>query len=273
VTSAKDLKKIVKEKYGSIARKSDGTTNGWGCGCPCAGKEEGSWSVDLAYQGTDGYVPEADLNLGCGLPVKYAGIESGHVVVDLGSGAGNDVFIARRLVGVSGRVIGIDMTPEMIDKARRNNAKIGYANVEFRLGDIEDLPTETDSADVVVSNCVLNLVPNKARAFSEIFRVLKPGGHFCISDIVLHGRLPEKLKKVAELYTGCVSGAQQENDYMRSIRDAGFVKIEVKESKRIVLPDDVLKGSLDDAEIALIRTNGFQVLSVTVTGHKPGSKS
>ena len=265
-----DIKKIVKDKYGSIAREAD---SGCGCGCGCAGETEGAWTVDLAYKGTEGYVPEADLNLGCGLPVKHAGIEPGHTVVDLGSGAGNDVFIARRIVGETGKVIGVDMTPEMIEKARANNAKLRFPNVEFRLGDIEDLPVETDTTDVVVSNCVLNLVPDKARAFSELFRILKPGGHFCVSDIVLHGQIPEKLRKVTEMYTGCVAGAQQEDEYLATIHDAGFVKVEVKESKRIVLPDGVLKGYLDEAEIARIRKSGFEVLSITVTGHKPERKA
>jgi arsenite methyltransferase len=269
MTDASDIKKIVKDKYGSIAREAD---SGCGCGCGCAGETEGTWAVDLAYEGTEGYVPDADLNLGCGLPVKYAGIRAGHTVVDLGSGAGNDVFIARRIVGDSGKVIGIDMTPEMIDKAVRNNQKLGYLNVEFKLGDIEDLPVKTDTTDVVVSNCVLNLVPDKAKAFAEIFRILRPGGHFCVSDIVLKGEMPEKLKQVTEMYTGCVAGAQQEEEYMRTIREAGFVDVDVQESKRIVLPDDLLRQYLQEAEIALIRTSGFEALSITVTGRKPGGK-
>jgi arsenite methyltransferase len=263
----KKIKQIVKDKYGSIAREAE---QGCGCSCSSCGDSEGAWTVDLAYKGTEGYVPEADLSLGCGLPVKHAGIEPGHTVVDLGSGAGNDVFIARRIVGDSGRVIGVDMTPEMIDKAVRNNAKMGYANVEFRLGEIEALPITKDSTDVVVSNCVLNLVPDKTKAFAEIFRILKPGGHFCISDIVLKGDLPEKLRNIAEMYTGCVAGAQQEDEYLGVIRDTGFADIAIKESKRIILPDSILRQYLDEAEIALIRKSGFQALSITVTARKPG---
>jgi ubiquinone/menaquinone biosynthesis C-methylase UbiE len=220
------------------------------------------------YKGIDGYVPEADLNLGCGLPINYAGIRPGDTVVDLGSGAGNDVFIARKIVGGSGRVIGVDFTQDMIDRARRNNEKMGYANVEFRFGDIEALPLETDTIDVVVSNCVLNLVPDKKKAFAEILRVLKPGARFCISDIVLKGELPEKLRSVAEMYAGCVSGALQEGDYLGIIREAGFSDVEVQTSKRITLPDSILKGYLDDGEISLIRKSGFEVLSITVTGKK-----
>jgi arsenite methyltransferase len=262
---AKEIRKIVREKYGDIARRSDEAPT---CGCACSCEGADSWSVDLDYSGTDGYVPDADLNLGCGLPVKHAGIAPGHTVVDLGSGAGNDVFVARRIVGDAGRVIGIDMTPEMIDKARRNNEKLGYANVEFRAGDIEALPVEDASTDVVVSNCVLNLVPDKRKAFAEIMRILKPGGHFCVADIVLKGELPEKLRGVAEMYTGCVSGALQEDEYLGIIRETGFADLDVRESRRIELPDDVLKGYLEDAEIALIRRSAFQVLSITVTATK-----
>jgi len=269
VKDEKELKKIVKEKYGEIARQADA-----GAGCSCGGScnppegPVGYTVMNDEYKGIDGYVPDADLNLGCGLPVHYAGIRPGDTVVDLGAGAGNDVFIARKIVGGSGRVIGVDFTQDMIDKARRNNEKMGYANVEFRFGDIEALPLETGTIDVVVSNCVLNLVPDKKKAFAEILRVLKPGARFCISDIVLKGELPEKLRSTAEMYAGCVAGALQKEDYLGIIRGAGFSDVEVQTSKRIALPDSVLKGYLDDEEIALIRKSGFEVLSITVTGKK-----
>ena len=263
----KEIRKVVREKYGEIARRAD-EAPACGCGSSCCEDGE-AWTVDLNYRGTEGYVPDADLKLGCGLPVKHAGIRPGDTVVDLGSGAGNDVFVARRIVGDAGRVIGIDMTPEMIDKARRNNEKLGYANVEFRAGDIEALPLDDASADVVVSNCVLNLVPDKRKAFAEIRRVLRPGGHFCISDIVLRGELPEKLRGVAEMYAGCVSGALQEDEYLGIIRETGFADLDVRESRQIHLPDNILRGYLDDAEIALIRRSGFQVLSITVTAVRP----
>jgi len=269
VKDEKELKKIVKEKYGEIARQA-GADAGCSCGCSCSPPEGpiGYTVMNEEYTGIEGYVPDADLNLGCGLPINFAGIRPGDTVVDLGSGAGNDVFIARKIVGGSGRVIGVDFTQDMIDKARRNNEKMDYANVEFRFGDIEALPLETGTIDVVVSNCVLNLVPDKKKAFGEILRVLKPGARFCISDIVLKGELPEKLKSVAEMYAGCVSGALQEGDYIGIIREAGFSDVEVQTSKRITLPDSVLKGYLDDEEIALIRKSGFEVLSITVTGKK-----
>jgi arsenite methyltransferase len=262
----KEIRKIVKEKYGEIARRSDEKP---ACGCACSCESGESWTAGLDYSVTEGYVPDADLNLGCGLPVKHAGIKAGDTVVDLGSGAGNDVFVARRIVGDSGRVVGIDMTPEMIDKARRNNAKLGYRNVEFRAGDIEALPMETASTDVVISNCVLNLVPDKRKAFAEILRVLKPGGHFCVSDIVLKGELPEKLRGIAEMYAGCVSGALQEDEYLGIIRETGFSDVHVRESRGIRLPDAVLKEYLDDEEIAFIRRSGFKVISLTVTATRP----
>ena len=259
----KEIRKVVREKYGEIARRAD-EEPGCGCGCACEGGE--SWTVDLDYRGTEGYVPDADLKLGCGLPVKHSGIRPGDTVVDLGSGAGNDVFVARRIVGETGRVIGVDMTPEMVAKARRNNEKLGFANVEFRAGDIEALPLDEASADVVVSNCVLNLVPDKKKAFAEIHRILRPGGHFCISDIVLKGDLPEKLRGVAEMYAGCVSGALQHDEYLGIIRETGFADIRVLESRRIQLPDSALREHLDQVEIARIRRSGFEVLSITVSG-------
>jgi len=268
MSTGEDLKNIVKDKYGSIARKAGGL-KGCGCGCGCSGDDLDTWTMDQAYAGTEGYVPEADLGLGCGLPVKFAGIEPGQTVVDLGAGAGNDVFIARRIVGGAGRVIGVDMTREMIDQALRNAAKLGYDNVDFKLGDIEALPLPDGIADVVISNCVLNLVPDKTRAFAEIFRVLKPGARFCISDLVLRGELPEAIKNAAAMYAGCVSGAIQENEYLDIIRAAGFADVKVEESKGITLPKGLIEKYLDAETGRKVRENGFRILSVTVTGRKP----
>ncbi len=264
-----ELKKIVKEKYGEIARRADADA-GCSCGCSCNPPEGpvGYTVMNDEYKGIDGYIPDADLNLGCGLPVNYAGIRPGDTVVDLGSGAGNDVFIARKIVGRTGRVIGVDFTQDMIDKARRNNEKMGYANVEFRFGDIEALPLETNTVDVVISNCVLNLVPDKTKAFGEIFRVLKPGARFSVSDIVLRGELPERLKSIAEMYAGCVAGALQVDDYVGIIRKAGFSDVAIQTSKTIALPPTALKDYLDDKEIALVLKSKFEVLSITVTGKK-----
>lgn len=267
--TANELKQVVKEKYGEIAKASKSS----GCCEPtCCGAEEskivGYTVMQNEYVNLEGYVADADLGLGCGLPTEHAGIRKGDTVVDLGSGAGNDVFVARAIVGDEGKVIGIDMTEEMIEKANINNAKLGYKNVEFKLGDIEQIPLNDNLADAVVSNCVLNLVPDKQKAFSEIYRILKPGAHFCISDIVLRGELPEGLKKSAEMYAGCVAGALQQDEYLRIIRNAGFRDVAVKKTKVIELPEDVLREYIDDEEIQLIKKNKIGIFSITVVGYK-----
>lgn len=264
-----NIKQTVREKYSQIALG----THGQGC---CGTASSCCGSSDLIsfsmigddYKNVDGYVAEADLGLGCGLPTEYAGIKKGDTVVDLGSGAGNDVFFARSIVGDKGKVIGIDMTEEMIEKAKSNNKRLGYSNVEFRLGDIEEMPVESNIADVVVSNCVLNLVPNKVKAFSEIHRILKPGAHFCISDIVINGELTEGLKQSAELYAGCISGALEQKDYLKIISDAGFRDIEIKKIKKIELPEDFLSLYLSDNGIKDYRENLKGIFSITVVGTK-----
>lgn len=265
MTDNEKLKDIVREKYGQIARRADEASD---CSCGCCGGEPQEFTVSDEYRGLDGYVPEADLGLGCGLPTIYADIKPGDTVVDLGSGAGNDAFVARSIVGEAGRVIGIDMTREMIDQARRNNEKLGFGNVEFRLGDIEALPVEENTADVVVSNCVLNLVPDKAKGFAEIHRILKPGAHFCISDIVIKGELPEKVKNFAELYAGCVAGALPQEEYIDTIKKSGFKSVEIKTSKEIHVPDSVLEAYFTRDEIDALRKSGSAVLSITVLGYK-----
>jgi ubiquinone/menaquinone biosynthesis C-methylase UbiE len=220
------------------------------------------------YTNLDGYVADADLGLGCGLPTEFAGIKKGDVVVDLGSGAGNDVFVARAITGDEGKVIGIDMTQEMIDKANRNKEKLGFKNVEFYLGEIEDMPLPNETADVVVSNCVLNLVPSKQKAFAEIFRILKKDGHFCVSDIVIKGELPANLKKSAEMYAGCVAGALQQDEYLKIISETGFKNVEIKKTKVITLPDEILKNYLSEAELKSYQNSGIGIFSITVTAGK-----
>lgn len=264
-----ELKQVVKEKYGEIAKasKSSGCCGPACCG-DSSGKIVGYTVMEDEYDHLDGYVADADLKLGCGLPTEHAGIKKGDTVVDLGSGAGNDVFIARAIVGDEGRVIGLDMTDEMIEKANRNNIKLGYKNVEFKLGDIEQMPLKNNLADVVVSNCVLNLVPDKRKAFSEIYRILKPGAHFCVSDIVIQGEMTGELKKSAEMYAGCVSGALQQDEYLNIIQKAGFKNIEIKESKRIVLPDDILTQFLSAEGIKEYKENVKGIFSITVVAHK-----
>jgi len=223
------------------------------------------------YTKLEGYNADADLGLGCGLPTHYAQMKKGDTVVDLGSGAGNDCFVARAVVGESGKVIGIDMTEAMIDKARENAKKSGFNNVEFRLGEIERLPMTANRADVVVSNCVLNLVPDKKKAFAEIFRVLKPGGHFSISDVVLEGMLPPKIIQTAEMYAGCISGAIQKEDYLKIIAQTGFENITLQKEKVITVPDDILSNYLSADEIKIYKESGAGIFSITVFAEKPAT--
>ena len=242
------LKQIVKDKYGSIAEQDKATNAASCCGATDVSTKVYNIMMD-DYTAVEGYHADADLGLGCGLPTQFAHIQPGDTVIDLGSGAGNDCFVARHETGPTGKVIGIDFTERMIDKARQNAEKLGYNNVEFRFGDIEAMPVSDNLADVVVSNCVLNLVPNKAAVIREIFRVLQPGGHFSISDIVLEGELPEALRKDAELYAGCVAGAIQMEDYLELIHTQGFTQVQVQKKKTISLPDDILAKYLSDDEI------------------------
>jgi len=223
------------------------------------------------YSYVDGYNENADLGLGCGLPTQFAGIKKGDVVVDLGSGAGNDAFIARHETGAEGKVIGIDFTPEMVEKARENAENKGFNNVEFRLGDIEKIPMAANRADVVVSNCVLNLVPNKDLAFTEMFRILKPGGHFSVSDIVIEGHLPNKIQQAAEMYAGCVSGAIEKAMYLAGIKKAGFENVTVQKSRTITIPNDILINYLSPNEIEDFNNNGAKIISITVWGEKPNN--
>ena len=261
--SADEIKNIVKTKYGEIARQG-----GSCCGPTNCCDTLGGTSFAEDYKGLDGYFPEADLGLGCGIPTEFAGIESGQTVIDLGSGAGNDVFVVRALVGGEGRVIGLDMVPDMVAKAKANAAKLNYENVEFHLGEIEDMPLESGLADVLVSNCVLNLVPDKKKAFAEIHRVLKPGGHFCVSDIVLEGELPAALAEAAIAYAGCVSGAQNKEEYMATISAAGFDDAAIRATRRVHLPDALLDEVLGAEAAAGLKDSGFGIYSITVVGYK-----
>jgi SAM-dependent methyltransferase len=262
------LKELVREKYGEIAAQDKNINQASCCGSGCCSTEVYNIMSD-DYSGLEGYQPDADLGLGCGLPTQYAKIKEGDTVIDLGSGAGNDCFIARRETGDSGKVIGVDFTPEMIEKARINAEKLEYNNVEFRQGDIEQMPLSENWADVVVSNCVLNLVPNKDGVFKEIYRVLKPGGHFSISDIVLNGDLPQTLKQAAEMYAGCVSGAIRKQAYLGLISGNGFTNITIQKDKMIVIPDDILKNYLNETEIAAFKAGDTGVHSITVYAEKP----
>ena len=266
--NSKNIKEVVKEKYGAIAKDVNKES---GCGCSCGSNSKKIVDYTIMsddYSKLDGYSKDADLGLGCGLPTEFADLKNGDTVVDLGAGAGNDVFIARSIVGDTGKVIGIDMTEEMIDLANENKNKLGFSNVDFRLGEIEDLPVDNDSVDVVISNCVLNLVPNKEKSFSEIHRILKKGGHFCVSDIVLIGNLPEGLKKSAEMYAGCVAGAMQQNDYIGIIHNNGFKNVEIMKTKTITIPDDILIKYLSEEQLAQYNKSGIGIFSITVVGTK-----
>jgi len=265
---AEDLKIVVKEKYSEIATqdKARNQSSCCGSGCGCVDSSYTIFSDD--YSTLLGYNPDADLGLGCGMPTEFAGIKPGDSVLDLGSGAGNDCFVARALVGENGRVTGLDFTDAMLEKARANSAKLNYTNIEFVKGDIEEMPLPSDTFDVVISNCVLNLVPDKQKAFTQIFRVLKQGGHFCISDVVLSGQLPEKLRNEAILYAGCVAGAQQKEEYLRTIRQAGFGNIEIRKEKQVTLPDEILTNYLDEAALKGYRASKLGIFSITVTATK-----
>ncbi|HLY68528.1 MAG TPA: arsenite methyltransferase [Puia sp.] len=261
-----ELKEMVRQKYGEIALQDKKTNQSSCCGSGCCSEVYNIMSDD--YSSLKGYDPDADLGLGCGLPTQFAKIKKEDTVIDLGSGAGNDCFIARADTGESGRVIGIDFTPAMIERARINAEKLGFNNVEFRQGDIEKMPVSSNVADVIVSNCVLNLVPNKNGVFQEIFRVLKPGGHFSISDIVLVGELPEKIRKTAEMYSGCVTGAIQKQQYLEIIQQTGFKDLAIQKEKAIVLPDDLLSSYLSLQEIDQFRQSGSGIYSITVYAAK-----
>lgn len=263
-----ELKEIVRQKYSEIALQDKETNQSSCCGAGgCSTEVYNIMSDD--YTKLEGYNADADLGLGCGLPTEFAKIKEGDTVIDLGSGAGNDCFIARRYTGEKGKVIGIDFTTAMINKARLNAEKLAFHNVEFRQGDIEQLPVTSNIADVVVSNCVLNLVPNKQAVIKEIFRVLKPGGHFSIADIVLEGALPAKWKEVAELYAGCVSGAIQKKVYLELIEAAGFKNVVLQKDKPIIIPDDILINHLTADEIQAYKNGHTKISSITVYAEKP----
>ena len=262
-----EIKEVVKEKYGQIALQDKDTNTSSCCGSGCCSSDVANIMND-DYQKIEGYNPEADLGLGCGLPTQFAKIKKGDVVIDLGSGAGNDAFIARHEVGETGKVIGIDFTPAMIELARKNAVVRGYDNIEFRQGDIEEMPVAADTADVIVSNCVLNLVPNKNAVIKEIFRVLKPGGHFSISDIVLEGELPTSIQEAAEMYAGCVSGAIQKDVYLDLIKTNGFKNITLQKEKIINIPDDILSKYLSAEELKAYKSSGRGIVSITVYAEK-----
>ena len=268
MNTEQEIKEMVRQKYSEIALQNK-ETNASSC-CGAGGCSTEVYNImSEEYNDLDGYNPDADLGLGCGLPTQFAKIKKGDTVIDLGSGAGNDCFISRAETGETGKVIGIDFTEAMIDKARNNAEKLDFNNVEFRQGDIEKMPVTANIADVIVSNCVLNLVPNKQAVFTDIYRVLKPGGHFSISDIVLTGELPEKIKNAAEMYAGCVASAIDKDEYLSYISKVGFANMQIQKDKPIIVPDDILKNYLNDEEIAQYKSNETVIRSITVYAEKP----
>ena len=279
-----EVKKIVRERYGKIAKEN---TAGC-CGTAKAGKkissccgtgvnEAGTVSQQIGYTDADiNAVPEgANLGLGCGNPIALASLKKGEVVLDLGSGAGFDCFLASERVGAKGKVIGVDMTAEMLDKARENARSGGYKNVEFRLGEIENLPAADNSVDVIISNCVINLSTDKKRVFREAFRVLKPGGRLMVSDLVLLKELPDFIMESVEAYVGCVAGALKKDEYLGDINDAGFEKVIVVDETTypldLLLDDETTKGILEDLKITPEQAKDIaaSVASVKVQGVKP----
>lgn len=262
--TSEQIKQEVKDKYSEVAR------NQVACADPasgCCGTDIPIAMIGDEYETMEGYMEGADLKLGCGLPTESAGLKAGDTVVDLGSGAGNDCFIARAIVGDSGKVIGIDFSDDMIALARKNVQKLGFNNVEVVQGEIEAIPLPDETADVVVSNCVMNLIPNKQKAFGETFRILKAGGHFSISDIVYTGEMSPELREVADLYSGCVSGAVPKEEYLKTITEVGFENVTIPITKEIVIPQSVLDEHLSKEQQEKFAS--FKVESITVNAEKP----
>jgi arsenite methyltransferase len=265
MNTTEEIKKAVKESYTKVAEASNKEEGC--CGPGCCGDSNAA-AVDMDYSKLKGYNPDADLNLGCGVPTEFAKIKAGDTVLDLGSGAGNDVFVARAITGDKGRVIGVDFTEAMIEKANNNNAKLGFTNVEFRFGDIENLPVEDNTADVTISNCVLNLVPDKKKAFAEVYRTMKPGGHFSVSDIVVNGELPERIKKAAAMYAGCISGAVNGDEYLQLINDAGFKNVQVQKETPYAVHDSIMLDYVTPDELKQFKASGTKIVSISVYGEK-----
>jgi len=262
------IKTEIKRSYGNIAK---GNIQAGCCstGTGCCTTDEFSMSMTENYFNVEGYQQQADLSLGCGLPTETANIKTGDTVLDLGSGAGNDVFIARSIVGETGKVIGIDMTPEMVIRALQNKQKLGYKNVEFLLGEIENMQAiANNTVDVVISNCVMNLVPDKEKAFGEVHRVLKVGGHFSISDIVYSGTLPNGILEAGEMVAGCVAGASEKGSYLGIVKSVGFKNIQIKKERLIHLSDELLLQYITADELKAYKKTNSGIYSITVYADK-----
>lgn len=266
--NSNDLKQVVKEKYSEIANQSKQENESSCCGVNSCCSTVNYTIFSESYDKLEGYNPDADLGLGCGIPTQFAAIKKGDYVLDLGSGAGNDCFVARAIVGETGKVTGLDFTDAMLAKAVENSKRLGFTNVEFIKGDIEDMPFRDNEFDVIISNCVLNLVPDKNKAFAQMMRVLKSNGHFCVSDVVIKGNLPENLRKDAEMYAGCVSGAIDMDEYLNIIEKQGFNNIRVHKQKEITIPANILTNYLTSEEVNSFQNGEIGIFSVTVSGSK-----
>jgi ubiquinone/menaquinone biosynthesis C-methylase UbiE len=272
-----NIKEFVKERYGTIANKSSSCCGSQSTCCSLAPSESISQKIGYSKEEINAVPEDANLGLGCGNPLAIAGLKTGETVLDLGSGAGFDCFLAAKKISPSGKVIGVDMTKEMIDKARKNARDHDFENVEFRLGEIENLPVDARSVDVIISNCVINLSPDKPRVFKEAFRVLKPGGRLIVADIVLTKNLPPRIKDSVEAYVGCIGGAVLKEEYLKAIANAGFDDIEVIDAVPfnidLVLSDPGAQAVLHDIELSdeeakeLAKT----IESIRVSGIKPVS--
>jgi len=263
---SESIKKAIQARYNEIALEIPSGAFSYVNFLTCQTKRL-PFVVDYSKQ--DGYEPELDLKIGCGIPTASANIKQGDTVLDLGCGIGNDSFLALKKVGPTGKVIGIDIAPGMVELARKHAARLGFANIDYREGDLESLPVDSNSIDVVISNCTINMVPEKAKVFSEIFRVLKPGGHCSISDIVLRAPLPDDLKKVPEFYSGCVAGTELKDSYLEYIRLAGFEAVQISLEKNLIVPIEHLIKYLPETVAKSLAAQSAPLVSVNILADKP----
>jgi SAM-dependent methyltransferase len=267
-----EIKKTVQERFHhELTYKDDYMEEGCGCGSGCGCSSYADTAEN--YTELEGYHPHADLGLGCGLPTEFIDIREGDTVVDLGCGAGNDCFVARERTGLTGKVIGVDITESMIERARKNAEMAGYNNVEFRLGDVENLPVSDQTANAVICNCVLNLVPDKSIALLESYRVMKHHGHLSIAEIVVIGNMPQALKEDAEMYAGCLTGAMAKDDFLRLVEVSGFENVRTADMKPVELPDAMLRSHLSDDQHREYQKGMFGLFTITATADKPCCKS
>ena len=270
-----DIRRSVRERYGGIAKSDDFMGGAKSCCCGSPPKADVSAKIGYSRSELESLPDGANLGLGCGNPTALASLKKGEVVVDLGSGAGIDCFLAAKKIGKTGKIIGVDMTPEMLEKARRNAERGGYFNVEFRLGEIENLPVADNFADAVISNCVINLSPDKRRVFDEALRVLRPGGRIMISDLVILKQLPAAVRRSISAYVACIAGAMMKQDYLKTIKAAGFREVKVVDETAYPIGDlacDPSAGAIANSmglSLKDMRSLEDSVASIKVSAKKP----